>query len=284
MSRWRRSTYSLGVGSRDMAVVDVADTPARIVSMLPLADYLPGADSPETANWEPSMATVMAQTEPEIKGGGNLHVTISDDWARYWMLTPPKGIRSLAELRALAESRFEQLYGTPLAGWTMDADWSTRGGVLACALPTGLLDSMRQVCAKHNWSILSIVPQATRLINARRARIGAHGWVCSFSTHTFLALLLDGGQLLHARQFRFETLPSIEEVFTRLETELLRIGRDMPPEVCFLGKTPDLRGQNTWHGTRLVAPGEGDQAQVVSGAGRRSTSEACLLALQGGMA
>lgn len=283
MSRWRRSTYSLGVGAREMAVVDLSGSgAARVLSMLPLEGYLAGTHTPESADWEPSMATVMAQTE--VKTGGNLHVTVADDWARYWVVTPPQGLRSLDELRALAATRFEQLYASQADGWALAADWSLRGASLVCALPSRLLASLRNVSTQYRWRIDSIQPQAVRLMNSHRDRIDKHAWICAFGTGTFLAVLLEDGVTRHARQFRFDSLPSVEDVCLRLETELLRVGCDMPPMAVLLGKGPELRGQNSWHGMRLVGFNDAGMRPVLTGSGKHSNAEACLLAMQGGLA
>lgn len=283
MSRWQRSTYSLGVGLREMAVVDMSgQAAARLLSLLPLEAYLGGANAPENADWEPSMATVMAQTE--VKTGVNLHVTIADDWVRYWLVAPPEGLRSLDEMRALAVSRFEQLYATSIDGWTLAADWSLKGASLVCALPSRLLASLQNVSAQYQWHIETIQPQAVRLMNGRRDRIGKHAWVCAFSTGTFLAVLLEDGVLRHARQFRFDSLPSVEDVCLRLETELLRIGCDVPPVALMLGRGPELRDLGNWHGMSLESLDDAGSRAVLTGSGKRSQAEACVLAMQGGLA
>lgn len=283
MSRWRRSTYSLGVGSREMAVVDMGGQEvARLLSLLPLEAYLGAMHAPETADWEPSMATVMAQTE--IKTGGRLHVTVADDWVRYWAVVPPEGARSLDELQALAASRFEQLYATSAEGWTLRADWNLRGASLACALPSRLLDSLRKVAVQYRWQIETIQPQGVRLLNGHRDRIGPHAWVCTFSSGTFLAVLHEDGMLRHARQFRFDSLPSLDEVCLRLDTELLRIGCDMPPVAFLLGQGPELGGTEHWHGMRLQRLDDAAERAVLTASGKHSRAEASLLALQGGLA
>lgn len=283
MSRLRPNTYSLGVGSREMAVVDLhGKAAARLLSLLPLEAYLAGSHTPEFADWEPSMATVMAQTE--VKTGGNLHVTIADDWVRYWALGVPEGIRSMEELRALSATRFEQLYSSPADGWTLRADWSPHGASLACALPSRLLASLRNVSAQYHWRIETIQPQAIRLLNGHRDRLEDHAWVCCFSSGTFLALLYEDKLLRHARQFRFDSLPMMEEVCLRLETELLRVGCDMPPVAHFLGKGPELRETSNWHGMRLEAFNDAAERAVLTGSGKRSQAEACVLAMQGGLA
>jgi len=238
VSRWPAKRLGLGVGAGEMAIVDgISAKGAHVASLLPLRDYLPGAASPETAIWEPAVSAAVAQAG---KLSGKLHVSVSDDWARYWMVTPPAGLGSLAELRALASSRFEQLFGAPAESWYIEADWRDDGAMLACALPKSLLGALGEVSKQHRCALASVVPESVRVVNRDAAQIASGGWLCSFGSHSFLAVLRDHGKLLAARQFRFDLLPDLPEVLARLETETLRLGLDMPERVFLLGQAPKL--------------------------------------------
>ena len=228
----------MGVGAGEMLIVDgVSSQGAHVSSMLPLRDYLPGASSPETAIWEPAVSTALAQAG---KVSGSLQVSVSDDWVRYWMVTPPAGLGSLAELRALAANRFEQLFGAASESWNIEADWRDDRAMLACALPKSLTTALGEMSRQSNCTLGSVVPEAVRLINRDAGSLGDDGWVCSFGTHSFLALLRAEGGLISARQFRFDLLPTLPEVLARLETEVLRMGVDMPSSVFLLGDAPPL--------------------------------------------
>ena len=238
MSRWPVKNLGMGVGAGEMLIVDdISSKGAHVSSMLPLRDYLPGASSPETAIWEPAISTAMAQAG---KISGRLQVSISDDWVRYWTVMPPAGLGSLDELRALAANRFEQLFGAAAESWNIEADWHDDRAILACALPKSLTTALNEVSRQNGCALGSIVPEAVRLINRDASSLGNDGWVCSFGAHSFLALLRSEGRLLSARQFRFDLLPSMPEVLARLETEALRMGVDMPPNVFLLGDAPPL--------------------------------------------
>ena len=102
MLPWRRKLFSLGIGLKDMSVVDAHSQ--RLITALPLAEYLPGAATPATADWAPSIDAVLAQTN--MPSGGDMVLTISDAWVRYFMLDIPEGVGNMAELHALAAGRF----------------------------------------------------------------------------------------------------------------------------------------------------------------------------------
>lgn len=233
-----QSRLGMGVGAGEMIIVDgVSADGARVTSMLPLRDYLPGASSPETAIWEPAVSTALAQAG---KVSGTLQVSVSDDWARYWLVTPPAGLGSLAELRALAANRFEQLFGAAAESWHIEADWHDDRAMLACALPKSLISALNEMSRQSSCTLGSVVPESVRLINGDAGSLGNDNWVCTFGTHSFLALLRAEGKLLAARQFRFDLLPTLPEVLARLETEALRMGMDMPQDIFLLGDAPSL--------------------------------------------
>ena len=115
MLPWRRKLFSLGIGLKDMSVVDAHSQ--RLITALPLAEYLPGAATPATADWAPSIDAVLAQTN--MPSGGDMVLTISDAWVRYFMLDIPEGVGNMAELHALAAGRFESLFGSSPEGWKL---------------------------------------------------------------------------------------------------------------------------------------------------------------------
>lgn len=232
------SRLGMGVGAGELVIVDkISSQGAHVSSMLPLRDYLPGASSPETAIWEPAVSTALAQVG---KVSGSLQVSVSDDWVRYWMVTPPAGLGSLNELRALASNRFEQLFGAAAESWHIEADWRDDRPILACALPKSLLSALSEVSRVNACSLGSVVPESVRLINHDAGALSNDGWICSFGSHSFLTLLRIDGHLQSARQFHFDLLPTLQEVLARLETESLRMGIDMPKDVYLLGDAPPL--------------------------------------------
>jgi hypothetical protein len=61
---------------------------------------------------------------------------LSNDWARFWTVTPPVNAVRMSDCQAAAQLRFQALYDTSLAGWQMTADWQIDSPFLACAIPT----------------------------------------------------------------------------------------------------------------------------------------------------
>ncbi|KAF7598753.1 MAG: hypothetical protein CGU28_14550 [Candidatus Dactylopiibacterium carminicum] len=278
MSRSRRKLYSLGLGALDMTLLDVERK--RLQPTLPLAEYLPGAGAPASADWGPAISAVLAQAH-KTQDSGDLMLTVSDAWARYWMLSVPEGIGSLEELRALARARFEALFGTPADGWTLMAEWRTRGQVLVCALPERLLAACETLGEEGVWRVVSVQPHAIRLMNSHRARIPDDAWVCCFGAQGMLALLLQGGAVQYVRRFRYQRVPEADELMDMLDGEILRAGTDTPMKLCALGILPEVA-----HGTRirdmkLVLP-QGDDMQAFRPG--MSAESVMLARVRGGLA
>ena len=277
MSRSRHKLHSLGVGFDDLSVVDAGNM--RLMTSLPLAQYLPGAASPTTADWAPALDAALAQAEvPET---GDLSLTVSDAWTRYFMLNIPVGVGSLAELRMLAEARFESLYGVAPEGWHLAADWKPAGRVLVCALPERLLQVARDLGASGKGrQVRSIQPHALRLVRIFHKQISDDCWLGCFSARSLVALRISGGEVVHVRRFPLSQLPAADELGAMLEGESLRAGLEMPAALCVLGMLPELAQGERVCGMQVALA----QGHKVLRGRPGQTSESVHLAMQGAVA
>lgn len=275
MSRLRPKHFSLGIGAEDIAIADVAES--RLLTTLPLLDYLTGANSPATADWTALIEAVLAQTG-EAKGG-ELTWTVSDAWVRYFMLSVPGGVGSLAELQALAAGRFESLFGTPPTGWQLVADWQASGNIMICALPERLVEVAHTLEQTGTWRIRSIQPYTMRLFNQFQAQIPADCWLCGFAPHGVVAVLLEAGAVRHVRRFLFDGELDAEVVQTHLIGEMFRLGVTEPRCMCTVGMLPEMPTNGRVGKLKLVVP-QSPKALIFQPA----TTEAAALAQLGGLA
>lgn len=88
-----------------------------------------------------------------------LCVTLCDEWARLFMVTPPQNAGRLSDLQAAAALRFQSLYGEPPSAWQLEADWNAATPFLVCALPRPLLAALQQIAADNKLPLLSVQPQ-----------------------------------------------------------------------------------------------------------------------------
>ena len=109
-------------------------------------------------------------------GSGAVDVVVDDRLVRYFVVTAPEGAASLAELRRVADVRFEELFALDPTAFELCADWRVAGRFLCCAMPRAIKEMLVQA------SVVSIAPLFVRVVNAERPRAGwiivrANGWV-----------------------------------------------------------------------------------------------------------
>lgn len=248
MSRLRHKLYSVGIGADALSIVEAASR--RLVTSLPLAEYLPGAASAASADWAPVFDAALAQAD--IPTTGDLRLTVSDAWARYFTFAVPAGVGGLAELHMLAAARFESLYGVAPEGWQLAADWKAAGRILVCALPGRLLQVAHALAVGHPRRIDSILPHALRLVRRHHRQVPDEAWLCCFGAGALLALRVVAGEVAHVRRLPFLQAPGGDELAALLEAESLRAGLEMPTALCVLGMLPEESDQERLGGMRVV--------------------------------
>lgn len=236
MSRLRRNSISLGIGKSE--VYAVSRNTAHTPTALQISDYLSGAALSTTENWARLLEATL--TRAGGKQGGNVELTVSDAWARYFALDVPTGVDSVATLRALAANRFETLFGTGTKGWRLEADWKASGHVLVCALPENLVSAAQSLQDSGAWRVRSIQPYAIRVLSHVRLQAPEDCWICCFASHGVTAILVNAGEVCHARRFSFAEAPSTEAVQMQLVAEMLRLGLSSPKHMCVAGMLPEI--------------------------------------------
>jgi hypothetical protein len=119
----------------------------------------------------------------EDRRAGTLRVLLGADLCRHWVLQVPEGIRSWADLQALAHARAAALFGAPAADagslcWALGADWRAAGPQWCSAVPSVWVEGLRQAAAACGVrvQVLSAMQVAwQRLRQARLAR-GLLAW------------------------------------------------------------------------------------------------------------
>ncbi|WP_211444607.1 hypothetical protein [Collimonas humicola] len=126
-------------------------------------------------------------------------VVLSNDWARFWTVTPPVNAVRLSDCQAAAQLRFQALFDAPLTGWQMAADWQIDAPFLACAIPDTLLSPLLQVTSAYRLRLIEVAPQFIIGWNRWRSALQAGVWfgVTHDDTITFAAM--DKGQLCTMR-------------------------------------------------------------------------------------
>ncbi len=107
--------------------------------------------------------------------GRAFDVTAGNDIAVHWLQQPPAAVRSLAEMRQVAQVRCGQLYGGAPDDWWIAGDWDARRPFACAALPRHLVqlveDTARSVGLRVRWQ-----SAWAAALERRAAAIPADGW------------------------------------------------------------------------------------------------------------
>lgn len=141
--------------------------------------------------WARLSATEVVATLDALAGAGAprgraCRLALAEDLVRYWIVEPPAGTRSLAELRAVALARGARLFGDAsgkdagLPGWRVEAAWDAARPFLASAVPAAIADGV-EAWARRERVDLGAAGLATPLLHLLpRLRPAASdaAWLC----------------------------------------------------------------------------------------------------------
>ena len=134
MSRWRPDVLALGLS---------ADT---------LAGSAAHAAAP-AGGWAAASLQDALQVIRPAPAGQPARLLLCPDLCKHFAQPPSAGLRALGELRALAALRAGQLFGGPPQAWAVVADWSLTQPMVCAAMPSALLDALRQVARQFRLAL-----------------------------------------------------------------------------------------------------------------------------------
>ncbi|OGB21138.1 MAG: hypothetical protein A3I66_10120 [Burkholderiales bacterium RIFCSPLOWO2_02_FULL_57_36] len=167
-------------------------------------------------------------------------IVLSDDWTRLLMVTPPKNSGSLQDCRAAADMRFQNLYGEPVSGWMLEADWDARHAFLACAIRRPLLDTLQQTALKNHLKLISITPQFIAMWNRWKRKLQANAWFGAAHADMLTLGAVDGRRLCAVRTVAIPAGAWQEKHWLpeHLSREALRLNLPMPSHIQLCGSVP----------------------------------------------
>jgi hypothetical protein len=164
-------------------------------------------------------------------------VVVADQSVRLFMVNPPQNSGSLQDCKAAAAMRFQQLYGEPLGGWQLRADWQAQHAFLACALPSALLDSLQSVAHDHRLTLLSIAPQFIVAWNQWRSHVKAGAWFGVVQDNTLTLAAIDQQQVYAVRTTTLPdgALQDAQWLAAHLTREAMLLNLPVPKQVQVCG-------------------------------------------------
>jgi len=168
-------------------------------------------------------------------------IVLADEWVRLFIATPPQLAGRLLDCRASAAMRFQMLYGEPIDGWQLQADWDARHPFLACAVPLALLHALRQVAQECSLQLMSVAPHFIAAWNRWCNKLQAGAWFGVVNEHLLTVGMIDRQHLCAVRT---ATLPNDacndpHWLNAYVARESLRMNLSLPQQIQLCGQVPD---------------------------------------------
>ncbi|KAB0574148.1 hypothetical protein F7Q92_19875 [Ideonella dechloratans] len=204
-----------------------------------------------TAPLDLASALASAVAGLSLRSATVAQVVVADGLARHWVVDPPAGLQSLAELQAVARARAEQMFGPmfgPMSGWVMEADWQLGRPFLCCALPAWLIDGVHMGLGR---SVPVETALSTLLSGLRRATAvsGEVVWEGFWTPGLFTWVAWQAGRLRWLHSIRLTETPQggeplltdvLEQACLNLQGDSVRAGLDVQAPVGVLALHPGL--------------------------------------------
>lgn len=115
--------------------------------------------------------------QEHCKRRSRIHVELSDDLVRLFMVEPPVGALSMADLYAAAVWRFEALYGDTVEDYVCAASWESRRPFLAAAARREVVQAVVEAVRIAGCNLGSFVPSFAKQWNQAPAGGDADQWL-----------------------------------------------------------------------------------------------------------
>ncbi|CAM2139363.1 conserved protein of unknown function [Pararobbsia alpina] len=217
---------------------------------------------PEDAEAD-ALAALLVSAIDEVDGRGLLmHVTVSDDLARYFIVTPPANSARVQDLRAAASIRFQTLYGDSDARWHLVADWQAAEPFLACAVPRRVSAALEQAVAATRGCLISVTPEFAGAWNRVRKQLGADAWIATLNGRVLTLGLVGAAPKARLVSVRTLVLPEPVPPLAWLREQIARMAlldNVVPPSILFVQGEP----LEAWQGGGAAFTASGREAMSV---------------------
>jgi hypothetical protein len=204
--------------------------------------------------WEAALALLEQHLAQPIWSDARARVVIADQWVRYTIVPWSDALSSAEEHMGHARELMASIFGDTLGDWTVSLSEAPPGASrLACAMPTALLESMRELTARHGQKLASVQPQLIAAYNTWRHRLpaGAAAWFVTVEEGSLAALRMcgDGIDRVHAVRIGLDWARELKrlQTFGRLASVSPTDGRvyvDLPEALRIL--RPEASADLEW--------------------------------------
>ena len=207
------------------------------------------ADSTRDFEGLPTTDQLMEKFESLILESGfngfPLEVVMTDEWVRYFMVTPAKNSGSMDDLHASAMMRFKNLYGDRLNDWHIEADWDSTCTFLACALPIKLLIRLQQIAEKSKLTLTLLTPNFISLWNFWNKKIKVGSWFGVVNNGYLTLGVIQKNLLCGIRTVLLPAYADKEWLLNYIKREALILNVDETDTLMLCGSVPSMWINNT---------------------------------------
>jgi len=159
-----------------------------------LAAELDHADPQAAAGWEGAVALLERQLADTAWDGARVRVVIADQWVRHAVVPWSDALSSPGEHLAHARELMAGVFGAEMSEWTLSLSDAPPGSSrLASAMPTALLQALKDSAAAHGQKLASVQPQLIASYNTWRHVLPAGAaWFVTVEQGSLAALRMSG--------------------------------------------------------------------------------------------
>jgi hypothetical protein len=211
-------------------------------------------DQLAAAGWEGALAVLEQQLTPRTWSDARARVVIADQWVRYSVVPWSDALSSAAERLAHARELMSGVFGAAMTDWTVSLSEAPPGcSRLASAMPTALLEGLRELTARHGQKLASVQPQLIAAYNTWRHVLPAAtaAWFVTVEEGSLAALRMceNGIDRVHAVRIGLDWARELKrlQTFGRLASASPSDGRvyvDLPAALRLL--RPEMSADLEW--------------------------------------
>jgi hypothetical protein len=161
------------------------------------------AEASAAPGWEGALTLLGQQLNEPAWADARLRVVVADRWVRHTIVPWSDALTSPDERIAHARELMGNVFGGDMSDWTLSLSESPPGAAcLASAMPTALLQSVKEMAAGARLKLASVQPQLIAAYNSWRHVLpaGETAWFVTVEAGSLAALRMcrDGIDRVHA--------------------------------------------------------------------------------------
>jgi hypothetical protein len=194
---------------------------------------------------EPNSVAELARQLPLALAGaqcrrGVASVTLSDDWLRLFVATPPSNCSHRRDCDAAVALRFQTLYGDDLAQWILRADWQIDRPFLVAALPLALQTTLVNIATQFKLRYSAVLPHSVAAWNRWHGALRRGDWFGVAHADVLTLIAIEDGAVRAVRRQPLDQagMKTPDWLSQHVGREALRLNLAMPVRMQLCGEVP----------------------------------------------